>query len=409
MSETSPIEWTTDPFTRRAGATWSIVTGCTDADESCLWCYAKRLTATRLKRSTKYRDLAKMGIRGPQWSGEVRLHPDLLHQPLGWRGRRRIFVCSMSDLFHKDVPDEFLVDAWAAMWFSYALRGHLHLVLTKRAARACELLSSSSFPQRVRSKILERIRVAARRAMVPFLAGPKVPFLADDAFDWPFAGIHLGTSAGRTKEAIERWRWLSRAPAQARFLSLEPLIGTVDLGRVFGDPDVAGELPDQVIAGGESGLLSRCRPPHPDWFRSLRDRCGDLGIPFFFKQWGNYAPISPLYGGGDEALDRWGREPLVVVDLLGRCWHDGDGQPPPGSWLMAYTTKKGAGRELDGETFDGYPCACPSCYRPLDGLEPTHGCPGCGAFVCTDCKVDGLNRSAVCSGMCRGCWKDGRP
>lgn len=408
MAEETPIEWTRCPTTGRQGATWSPVTGCTDADESCLYCYAKKLTATRLRNQPKYQGLASMGKRGPQWSGDVRLHPEILSQPLKWKGRRRIFVCSMSDLFHKDVPVDFIAQVWASMAWSYMIRGHLHLCLTKRAERAFGILSDPVFRDRVGGHMAE-----TRPAHKP-------PFAGERPLAWPLAGIHLGVSAGRYQELAERWAYLRRTPVQARFLSIEPLIGDVRLFRALRIPDtrekrkdVQCHLPDQIIAGGESGVRSRCRPPHPRWLYDLRDDCDRLGIldRFFLKQWGNWSP----WPCGDRRRE-------IVVLRNGSTYTQGEisrgeidevHRGPFDGWardldpqLMSFCTKKEAGRELAGQAFNGYPDACPSCYEPFDTYDSRHGCPGCGGMVCDACKVDSENREAVCTGRCRGCWKD---
>ncbi len=407
MAEETPIEWTGDPITGRHGSTWSPVTGCTDADPSCLWCYAKKLTATRLRQQPKYRGLARMGKRGPQWSGSVRLHPEILDQPFRWRGRRKIFVCSMSDLFHDDVPFDFIAQVWAAMALSYQHRGHLHLCLTKRTKRARLMLTG-----KLTGEDGEHFNEAVNRHFRSMIEKHGYsPWFAERDVEWPTPGIHLGMSAGRRKEAVERWRDLSHTPIQARFMSIEPMIESVSLFDVLSDKAAAAIAPDQVIAGFESGTRERCRPGHPYWIRTLKLECGTLGIPFFFKQWGNYTPIAPLYGEAPTqgALDAWSGTDPVVVDVEGNVWRDGDdGQPPRSAWLMAYTSKKSAGRKFRGGTLNGYPDMCSSCFSPFDSFDSSHQCPCCEGFVCGNCKVNDANEVSPCSGICRGCRKDGK-
>ena len=214
MAQGSSIEWTE--------ATWNPVTGCTKVSPGCKHCYAERM-AVRLR-----------AMANPRYANgfDVTLHEDLTTLPLRWKKPRRIFVNSMSDLFHVDVPERFLAACFDTMeragW-------HTYQILTKRPERAAEL-------------------------------APTLP--------WP-ANVWMGTSV---ESATYYWRIdeLRKVPAAVRFLSVEPLLGPVD------DIPLAGI--DWVIAGGESG--PRCRPMEADWVRALRDRCVEEGVAFFFKQWG---------------------------------------------------------------------------------------------------------------------------
>ena len=211
----SRIEWT--------DATWNPVTGCTKVSQGCKHCYADRM-AHRLQA---------MGVDKYRNGFEVTLHPDTISDPLRWRTPKRIFVNSMSDLFHDDVPDRFIRGVFDTM-----RRAHWHQfqVLTKRPERAAELAGS---------------------------------------LPWP-ANIWMGTS-------VENQRWTSRVdalraiPAAVRFLSCEPLLGplTLDLTDIH-----------WVIVGGESG--PRARPMKEAWADSIRQQCEEAGVAFFFKQWGAY-------------------------------------------------------------------------------------------------------------------------
>jgi protein gp37 len=228
MGDKSGIEWT--------DATWNPTTGCDQVSPGCDNCYALTLAA-RLKG---------MGVAAYQNDGDPRtsgpgfkltLHPDRLDQPIRWQRPRRVFVNSMSDLFHHDVPTDFIVDVWTTM---EKAQQHIFQILTKR-------------PQRMG-------RVVSR-----------------DLLDEPLSNVWLGTSIENNKYAF-RARFLRETPAAIRFISAEPLLGPLD------QLDLQGI--DWVIAGGESG--PGARPMHPDWARDLRDRCVAAGVAFFFKQWGNH-------------------------------------------------------------------------------------------------------------------------
>ena len=221
------IEWTDE--------TWNPVTGCTRVSPGCDHCYMYAL----------YPRLRGMGVAGYGGQpGEVRLMPERLSLPLGWRKPRRVFVCSMSDLFHPAVPFGFIGQVFSVM-AQAAERGHIFQVLTKRPGRAVGWWQQQG--------------KAA-------LTG-----------EWP-AGIWLGTSVESQKYA-PRVEVLARLPAAVRFVSAEPLLGVVDLTRWL----EAGIL-GWVICGGESGR--QARPMDLDWARSLRDQSARAGVPFFLKQLG---------------------------------------------------------------------------------------------------------------------------
>lgn len=213
MSTSSSIEWTE--------ATWNPVTGCTKISEGCRNCYA----ATMAKR------LHAMG--NPRYKNEFKLtlHPDLIELPLSWKKPRRIFVNSMSDLFHKDVPLEFIQRVFYVM---EKASWHTFQILTKRSDRLVEL-------------------------------APKLP--------WP-PNIWQGVSVENQK-VVHRIDHLRATPATIKFLSIEPLIGPLDLNLV----DI-----HWVIVGGESG--HGARPMEEEWVLSIKEQCQEQKVAFFFKQWG---------------------------------------------------------------------------------------------------------------------------
>ena len=216
MAQWSEIEWT--------DATWNPVTGCTKISSGCQNCYAERL-ALRLRA---------MGHHRYRNGFSVTLHSDLLTQPLRWHKPRMIFVNSMSDLFHKNIPSEFIKSVFEVMTKA---NWHVFQILTKRASRLeslCEKLV------------------------------------------WP-SNIWIGVTV-ENQECAFRINHLKRVPASVKFLSLEPLLGPIHQLQLDGI--------DWVIVGGESG--PRARPVKADWIRDIRDQCVREGVAFFFKQWGGH-------------------------------------------------------------------------------------------------------------------------
>lgn len=214
MAQSSTIEWTE--------ATWNPVTGCTKISPGCKFCYAERM-AHRLKAMGQ--DRYRNGFK-------LTLQPQSVDAPLRWKEPRVIFVNSMSDLFHKDVPTEFISQCFAVMTEASQ---HTFQILTKRPERVAEI-------------------------------GKQLP--------WP-KNIWMGTSV-ENADYLVRIRALQSVPAKLRFLSVEPLLGPI--------PRLPLSKIHWVIVGGESGPGSRAMDP--DWVRSIRDQCQAKSVPFFFKQWG---------------------------------------------------------------------------------------------------------------------------
>ncbi|MDE2970614.1 MAG: phage Gp37/Gp68 family protein [Chloroflexota bacterium] len=223
----SNIEWTDE--------TWNPVTGCTRVSPGCDHCYMYAL----------YPRLNAMGVSGYDTEpSTVRLLPERLNAPLRWGAPRHVFVNSMSDLFHHDVPFEFVTAAFEVMQEAAESRGHVFQVLTKRPGRA-----------------------------VAWWEDNKSVF--ND--EWP-ANVWIGTSVENQKYA-PRITVLSRLPAPIRFVSAEPLLGQVDLSPWLSNGDV-----QWLIVGGESGRSAR--PMDMEWVRSLRDQSQEAGVAFFLKQLG---------------------------------------------------------------------------------------------------------------------------
>jgi protein gp37 len=264
MGDRSTIEWTE--------ATWNPVTGCDRVSPGCDHCYALTLAA-RLKAmgSPKYQQDGDPRTSGPGFG--VTLHPDELVAPRRWRRPRRVFVNSMSDLFHPRVPVEFIAEVFAMM---AETPQHTYQVLTKRPKRARSVLRDLNSP--------------------------------------PLRNVWVGVSV-EDEERTDRVAVLRETLAAVRFLSCEPLLGPLS------SLDLAGI--DWVIVGGESG--AEARPMREAWVTEIRDNCLDTGIPFFFKQWGGRTPKA---GGRRLAGRTWdempqpeaadGEQGAAVVGLLDR-------------------------------------------------------------------------------------------
>lgn len=211
---TTSIEWTE--------TTWNPVTGCSKVSPGCRHCYAERM-AKRLQA---------MGVRNYRDGFEVRVHEHMLTMPIGWAKPRMVFVNSMGDLFHEEVPVDFIRRVFEVM---QRTPRHTYQLLTKRAERLAEIAPSLSWPDNV----------------------------------W------MGVTV-ESNEYLQRVEHLTQVPAAVRFLSIEPLLGPL--------PDLNLDGINWVIVGGESG--PGARPMQKEWALGIRDCCLEQGVPFFFKQWG---------------------------------------------------------------------------------------------------------------------------
>ncbi len=310
MSTVTKIEWTRSDD-GSAGATWNPVTGCTKVSEGCDHCYAETF-------AERWR-----GIEGhPFEQGfDVRLWPERLTLPLRWRKPKRVFLNSMSDLWHDAVDAELIARVFAVIALA---EKHTFQVLTKRPGRMHSLLSSDRFWGQVRAAVPDygSLSLAAESAL-------ETRFLPN---------LWLGVSVESQKWVPVRLDKLVATSAGAvRFASCEPLLGALDLR-----PWLGSGL-DWVIVGGESG--PGARPMHPDWARSLRDQCRAFDVPFFFKQWGAFAPESDGHDRGS----------ISIIDRRGQIW-SGTGQvAPPDAIHMQRVGKGAAGRRLDGQVWDEFP------------------------------------------------------
>lgn len=333
MSSNSKIEW--------CDRTWNPILGCDKVSPGCDSCYA--ITQARIragnpnpKIAEAFAGLTERTPAGLDWTGKVNLLPERLTQPLSWRKPSRVFVNSLADLFHQDVPEGFIARVFAVMASSPA---HTFQVLTKRHARMRSLLSREDF-------WLDVFMIAESE------------FGGSDR-EWPLPNVWLGVSAEDQHWAEIRVHALLATPAEVRWVSAEPLLGPIDLRNLkmgngalidalCGDVKTSkGEIyaacPGSVswiVCGGESGPAAR--PMLPDWARSLRDQCQSARVPYLFKQWGEWGPTGYVGAGGHDPRE------IFVRDSTVTC-HEFEGAQ------LRKAGKKATGRELDGRTWDEYP------------------------------------------------------
>lgn len=269
MSETTGIQWTE--------ATWNPVTGCSKVSAGCKNCYAERIWPRVYGKFRPFSD--------------VKLHRDRLDLPHQWKKPRRIFVNSMSDLFHESLSHNDITEVWSVM---VVVDRHIYQVLTKRPARMREYVIGW----------IEHMRSGSKR---------------------PVDNVWLGVSAEDQRSLDERLSILRETPAAVRWLSLEPLLGPVTFRPIcdsLGDKLHAMEngyaaKPMElqgiswVVVGGESG--PKARPFNPDWARYIRDQCREAGVPFFMKQFGSNPVAGKLKDGHGGNMDEW-PEDLRVRD-----------------------------------------------------------------------------------------------
>ena len=308
MSDGTKIEW--------ADATLNYVNGCTRVSPGCGQggqggCYAERLAGTRLRNHPTRIGLTRQTTAGPRWTGEVRLHEPALTQGLKWKRGRRIFWNAHGDLFHENVPDEAIDRLFAICALTPQ---HTHMILTKRSARMREYCSLAPATKRERWRAATEEIVASVRGNLT----EGLEQLGTGMANVRLPNVWLGVSV-EDQARKSRIDDLRATPAALRFLSCEPLLENL------GEVDLTGI--GWVIVGGESG--PGARPMHPDWARSLRDQCAAAGVPFHFKQWGEWAPFD-----GQRRSDH-----VLACD----------------GGIMEHVGKHRAGRLLDGREHSAFP------------------------------------------------------
>lgn len=303
MGKTTGIEWT--------DATWNPIRGCTRVSEGCRNCYAEKVAARFSGPGRPFEGLAefvtlKPAALGPsgtplqreaRWTGKVVLIEKHLEDPIRWKEPMKIFVNSMSDLFHPAVEDD-----WVTRIFQVMARApqHTYQILTKR-------------PERMLSFLEANLAISD-------------DFTRIYGQSWPPPNWWFGVSVEDDQTAKKRIPILADCVAAVRFVSYEPALGSVNWNKIFPTAACLAAI-DWIICGGESG--TNARPLHPDWARSARDAASSTGIPFFFKQWGEFLP-----GGQENNALLANQERSSEFDRLG---------------------KKAAGAMLDGREWREFP------------------------------------------------------
>jgi protein gp37 len=382
MTGKSAIEWTEQ--------TWNPIVGCSIVSPGCTNCYAMSMAARieAMGSGAHYVSTTKKMKGKAVWTGKLAQAPAAtLLEPLRRKKPTTYFVNSMGDLFHEDCPDEWILEVLDVVrrtsWDGGSNAGtiargagqHTYQVLTKRAARM------AAFMQRLR------------------FDGDRGLYLSDDGrHPVILKNLWLGVSTERQQEADERIPLLLQTPAAIRFISAEPLLESIDLTEldIDGDstidalstrspaehwrdewaPEVTGtsleeaiealeewgfSYPpsdermqglDWVIVGGESGPAAR--PMHPDWARSLRDQCAAAGVPFFFKQWGEWAPGECAQSAPKrtERTATWFNNRWLFGELTPRTSEETHHDDAPDVYRLG---KRAAGRRLDGYLHDAFP------------------------------------------------------
>lgn len=272
MAQDSPIEWT--------DKTWNPIRGCTRVSEGCRNCYAEKVAARFSKPGQAYHGLAHFVGGEARWTGQLRLVDEMLTQPLRWLKPSRIFVNSMSDLFHENLSDADIDRVFAVM--ALAPR-HTFQVLTKRADRMRAYVAGIGNGDTDRWHTALQGFITARGS---FALGEAFEFLTRRG---PLLNVWLGVSVENQAAANERIPDLLATPAAVRFLSCEPLLGPLDLWLYLDPMRQFRRHLDWVICGGESGPGKR--PSDVAWHRSLRDQCKAAGVAFFEKQIDKVQPI----------------------------------------------------------------------------------------------------------------------
>lgn len=353
---TSKIEWT--------DRTWDPVEGCRRKSPGCDQCWAVQLIGTRFKHLPNYQGLVADG----QFTGKVVLRHDRLNEPIGARTAARWFVCSRSDLFGAQVPDAYIAAVWCRAYWTSGLsaaegrrvrrrRGgpvQTFQVLTKRERRLEAWTNGWADPAQRKGWISE----AHQRGWCD-----STDLDYADLMPAAMPNIWLGVSVESQEYADARIPALLRSPAAVRWVSAEPLLGPVDLDRwIWGDrcPDRQCDdstwdhdcrLGEQrlhwVVVGGETARHRRsARSMHPDWARLLRDQCTAAGVGFFFKQWGDWAPIDQFDTVGYDDV-AWTDNAAVTMWPDGRLAAGALGQFMDRSEVLWPVGKKAAGHMLD--------------------------------------------------------------
>jgi protein gp37 len=273
---------------------WNPLAGCTRKSAACRHCYAESITALSARAGGWGTGFAEIVDGAAAWTGKIALRDDRLTFPLGLENPGRVFVNSLSDLFHESLDEATIDKVFAVM---AAAPRHVFQVLTKRPKTMQPYLADPGTPMRI------------ERHMAELGGSAKI-----DA--WPLPNVWLGVTAENQKEADRRIPLLLQTPAAVRFVAAEPLLEALDLkpGTWLKAEADAGPKIAWVVAGGEIG--SEAQPCHPDWVRGLRDQCARTATPFFWTHWGEHVPATGIEKETAETparmtFERIGARPMV--------------------------------------------------------------------------------------------------
>lgn len=371
MGDKTGINWT--------NATWNPLVGCSIVSPGCINCYAMHQAARiqRMQPSSHYVGTTKQVNGNTVWTGVLKSAPEHIWEaPLRWQKPRKIFVNSMSDLFHENMPVEYIDRVFAVM---YLASRHTFQVLTKRPAVMSKYLHDKQTPIR----IAELVKSYTDRADIFGQAVRREGWLKAAAM--PYKNVWLGVTVENQKAADERIPILMAVPAAIRFLSVEPLIGPVALkfvrcingcgfispvpvnnGKDYGCPECHSIVNamrmvsrpglffykkpiDWVIVGGESG--DDARPMHPSWAENIMRECMTAGVPFFFKQWGQWQPDDGLL----HAKNIVENMPLVRVPFSGGEFRRSDAKHTDAIMVPAGRFGNAVHRNIGGREFSEFP------------------------------------------------------
>lgn len=347
MGNKTGIGWT--------NATWNPVLGCSRVSEGCRYCYAETIAGRfgktkEGKKPTVYDGLTQIVNGRATWTGKI-VETKTLFLPLHWKNPKRIFVNSMSDLFHENITDEQRDRIFAVMALSPQ---HTFQVLTKRPERMLKYLTELRDEGPSSGYIALAYGRPARFFPEEF---KRLPLNKYDRMPWPLPNVWLGVSAENQKTADERIPFLLQSPAAVRFVSAEPLLGPIDLNLLprsfafhkspYGWMSWLAQRLHWVIGGGESGHHARPMPSH--WADSIRQQCEAAGISYFHKQNGEWV---------DAGHDEFGKLPsgkLIWIRSDGTEWENVPQDENADVITMKRVGRKRAGDTLYGKQYHEYP------------------------------------------------------
>lgn len=366
----SKIQWTNR-------SDWNPIRGCTRASPGCGGpgdhggCYAEAMAGRFSDPGQWGHTYARRTPKGGRWTGKVELIPERLTLPLRWKkplpGQNRVFPSSTSDIFHESLSDADIDQIFAVM----ALAPDWDFqVLTKRSVLMRRYMTDPATPGRIARVIVDMLiakQIRFDEQTWPVISEGDLQDPSDIRICWPLPNVWLGVSAEDQPHWDQRVANLEATPAARRFVSIEPMLGPIvmSLGTVHHHPEYERDNPalaqliraarlhidprliDWIICGGESG--PNARPMHPAWVRSLLYQCQLAGVPFFFKQWGEWIGLGVREGRPDDATGFWPTDAKSCIRLAP------DGTRSDTGFPLQRVGRAKAGNLLDGQTWQEFP------------------------------------------------------